>query len=350
MRKILFLLLSGVQMWAVQAQPSSGHTPPFLEKSLSGAAIRQVTAETSGGNISVTGVPDGEARLEVYIRPNNGGRDEAGISKEEIQRRLNTMYDFAVTVNDNKLTATARPKRGENNWREGLSISFKIYIPQAVSSTLRTSGGNITLKNLNGTQDFRTSGGNLDLDQLSGKLTGRTSGGNISLTDSKDDIDLTTSGGNIEAIHCDGNIRLITSGGNLKLRLLKGTIHATTSGGSVQGEEIAGELQTRTSGGNIRLRDLACSLTAATSAGDIDITFKTLGKFLDLTNSSGDISLELPQDKGLDLKVFAEKIKHTTLNNFKGDIDEHHLDGTMNGGGIPVKLDDNGGRVSLSFK
>src|SRR5258706_7822963 len=236
MRMILFLVLAGLQIRAAEAQKSSGHTPPYLQKSLAGVSLQQVELETTGGNISVYGVPDAEARLEVYVRGNHDGEGE--IPKEEIERRLNEQYDLNISVNDHKLTAIAKAKARNMNWRKGLSISFKAYVPQAVSSNLKTSGGNINLKNLSGaTQEFRTSGGNLDVDMVSGKLTGRTSGGNISLTDSKEEIDLETSGGNIETVKFKGKIKISTSGGNLTLRLFKGTIPATTSRGAVGGEE-----------------------------------------------------------------------------------------------------------------
>ena len=71
---------------------------------------------------------------------------------------------------------------------------------------------------------------------------------------------------------------------------------------------------------------------------------------MDLSNSSGDISLSLPQGQGMDLRISGERVHTTTLDNFKGRVDEHHIDGTLNGGGIPVRVDGNSGEVHLSFK
>jgi len=328
MKKMYFLFALGLGALAAGAQ--SGRAP-FLQKSFPRESIRQVETQTSGGNISVTGEASGEARVEVYISSNNGRNNDA-LSKEEIQKRLDEEYDLNISLNGNKLTATARPKQRNTNWRRGLNISFKIFVPQAASSFVLTSGGN------------------LDIDQLSGKVTGRTSGGNVAITDSKDDIDVSTSGGNIQAEHCEGTIRLVTSGGNLDLRALKGTVHATTSGGHVGGEAIAGELQTRTSGGNIDLRDLSCSLRASTSGGSIDVKIKTPGKYIDLENSSGNITLELPQGQGMDLKIRGERVHTGTMSNFHGDMDEKHISGSLNGGGIPVTVDGNSGNVRLSFR
>ncbi|MDP4151586.1 MAG: DUF4097 family beta strand repeat-containing protein [Bacteroidota bacterium] len=360
MQKIIFRAMAGARTMAgamaLVALTGCGayaqsHQEPFIQKSLAGQAISQVTAETSGGNITVAGAHDADARLEIYVWVSNQRDRDEGLSKEEIQKRLNEQYDLTVDVADHKLTVIAKAKTHFMNWGRGISISYKIYVPSNVTTRLRTSGGNIAMKDLNGAQqDFRTSGGNLDLARLGGRIKGSTSGGNISIDDAKDDIDLSTSGGNIDARHCKGTIRLSTSGGNLELTGLSGTIHATTSGGNVSGGEVEGELNTHTSGGNVDLQDLSCSLETSTSGGEISVSMRQLGKFLIIGNSSGDISLSLPGDKGVDLKVYGSRIKTSGMGNFKGETDEKRLEGSMNGGGIPVKIDGGSGRVSLAFK
>jgi DUF4097 and DUF4098 domain-containing protein YvlB len=346
MKKILFFFGCGLQVLTAAAQ-STGQSP-FIQKSFPRESVKQLQVETSGGNISVFGQSTGEARVEMWVQPDNG-RD-GSLSKEEIQQRLSEQFDLTLAVEGNTLKAIAKHKNHNDNWRKSLSISFRVYVPEAVSSQLRTSGGNIDLKDLSGTEDFKTSGGNMVLDHLSGKLVGATSGGNVKISDSKNDIDLHTSGGNMEASRCEGTIRMATSGGNVHLYTVKGDIHATTSGGQIDGDEITGELRTSTSGGNIHLRDLSCSLAASTSGGNIDVNLRTMGKYLDLSNSSGDISVELPQGQGMDLKITGESVHTSKLTNFNGAMDERSIAGTLNGGGIPVKVDGNGGSVHLSFR
>ncbi len=310
--------------------------------------MQQVDLQTAGGNISVKGISTGDARLEIYVRGNHGN-DE--LSKEEIRKRMDELYDLSISSSDHKLTVIAKPKDRSVNWRKGLNISFNVYVPVAVSTRLRTSGGNIRLENLTGPeQNFSTSGGNLEIDGLSGKITGSTSGGNISLMNSKEDINLSTSGGNIEASHCHGHIKLTTSGGNVDLSSMEGDIRASTSGGNVGGKEIEGELSAGTSGGNVVLRDLSCSLDASTSGGNIEVGLLSLGKFLTISNSGGNIDLQLPANKGVDLKVHAKRVKANGLNDFKGETDEKHIEGSTDGGGVPVKVDGGDGNVNLSFK
>jgi len=340
MKRILIAFACGLPFITLNAQ-----TTPYMQKSFPRDAVHQLQAETSGGNISVMGEASGEARIEVYVKSNNG-RD---ISKEEIQQRLNEQFDLTVGLEGGTLKAIAKHKVHDINWNRTLSISFVIYTPSAVGTSLKTSGGNIDLANLSGTEDFKTSGGNLHIDHLSGRITGRTSGGNVSIVNSKDNIDLQTSGGNMSAKACEGTIRLQTSGGNLDLANIKGDIKATTSGGHVGGSNVTGELQARTSGGNIDFDNMNGSLAASTSGGNIHVTINP-SKFVDLSNSGGNITLELPKDKGMDLNISGDQVHSTTMSNFKGDVDKHRISGSLNGGGVPVKVDGNGGSVNLSFR
>lgn len=321
---------------------------PFMTKSFNSGSFSSTKVETSGGNIAVTGIDGSESKVEVYIRSSNGKNE---LTKEEIQQRLNEMYDLDVSVSGSKLTAIAKSKVRIKDWKKALSIGFKLFVPKTVANDLTTSGGNIDLSNLTGNQDFTTSGGNLDIDNVTGKIDGKTSGGNINLKNSKNNnIELTTSGGNIDAVNCEGKLRLTTSGGSLWLKDLKGDIKATTSGGNVDGKNIGGELFASTSGGNVKFEDLACSVEASTSGGNIHVAVKEFGKFVTLSNSGGHVELEIPRGKGADLSLEGDKIKTDRLENFSGKIKDDEVDGKLNGGGIPVKVRAGGGHVSLALR
>jgi hypothetical protein len=333
MKKILFIFAALVIWTAGLAQDS-----PYFTKSLSQETVSEVYSRTSGGGITVSGVSVSETRVEVFIKGNNNKM----LSKEEIRERLEKDYNLDVSVSGKKVTAVAEPKRSNLNWKQALSISFKIYVPQNVSTDLSTSGGGIDLSNLSGTQIFSTSGGGLDLRKLTGTVRGKTSGGGINLSGSGGDITLTTSGGGIDADNCSGQIRLNTSGGSIELNNLDGTIDARTSGGPVHGDNIKGELTAHSSGGGITLRALACSVDASTSGGNMEVEISQVGKFVTVSNSGGNINLSLPANQGLNLKLRGNKIKTNNLSNFSGEMDEDNVNGKLNGGGVPVSVQSNG--------
>jgi hypothetical protein len=347
LKSAVLMAACGMQVFAAAAQDIN--ETPYLVKTFTRDQVKQLKSETSGGNIHVYGQSTGDAKVEVYVRSNDGGRY---LSHDEAQKRLDGSVDLTVAMNGGTLETVAKHKDGrdDDNWRHSVSVSFVIYVPEAISSDLETSGGNIHLSDLTGTEKFTTSGGNLHLQGLSGKITGETSGGNVTITDSKNDIDLRTSGGNMHATNCEGTITMETSGGNMHLQNVKGMIHATTSGGHVEGDGVDGELRTSTSGGNIRLDNLTCSLNASTSGGSIDVTIKKLGKFVELGNSGGNIHLTLPNGQGYNLDISADKIHTDKLNNFSGTVNDHNLEGTLNGGGVPVRITGSSSHVTLSFE
>jgi DUF4097 and DUF4098 domain-containing protein YvlB len=316
---------------------------PYLTKSLANDGINSVVVSTSAGGITVSGASGEAPRIEVYIRGNNGH----DLTKEEIKKRLDEDYDMTISVNGHELNAVVKHKHEMVDWHEGMSISFKIYVPEASSTDLHTSGGGIALDNLKGTETFSTSGGGLALDKLAGIIHGKTSGGGIDVSNCSNDIDLHTSGGGIQAKNCEGQIKLVTSGGGLDLRDLKGTIYAHTSGGGVEGSHIEGELTTGTSGGSVDLTDMACSLEANTSAGGMHVQMRALGKYLKLRTSAGNIDLEIPAKQGLDLDLSAERISDNMLTNFTGSWDKKHVMGSVNGGGIPVEARATSGDIDL---
>jgi len=344
MKTYLTLFIVACQSVVALAQDNENKTP-YLTKSLANDAISSVVVSTSAGGIMVSGQSGQEPRVEVYIKGNNGKE----LTKEEIQKLLTDDYDMSIAVNGHELTATVKARHTFSNWRQQMSISFKIYVPEQVSTNLKTSGGGISLDNLKGNESFTTSGGGLNVDKLSGVIHGRTSGGGINVTNSNDDIDLVTSGGGIIAKNCEGHIQLRTSGGGLILENLKGTINAHTSGGGIEGTHVEGELITSTSGGGIDLKEMNCSLEASTSAGSLNAQMTGVGKYLKLSTSAGNIELELPSKQGLDLSLRAESIDDKIADGFKGEWTKRHVDGSVNGGGIPVNAQASSGNIHVRF-
>ena len=46
------------------------------------------------------------------------------------------------------LIITSKRKKNNNDWKNGLSISFAVYVPENIASNLSTSGGNISISAL----------------------------------------------------------------------------------------------------------------------------------------------------------------------------------------------------------
>ena len=315
---------------------------PYLTRTFPASSIKEVEANTSGGNITVSGDAVSEAVVEVYASHGNW-------SAERIKQTLEEKYTFEIKVEDGKLYVAGKPKNRITYLnQQGLSISFKITVPEHVNSHLQTSGGNIRIGNLSGTQDFKTSGGSLTVENVSGSINGVTSGGSITITNSKDNIDLKISGGSITARDCSGKINMRTSGGSIRMNDLNGNIEAFTSGGSIRANNICGALKTGTSGGSVTLDGISGSVDAKTSGGSMNVTMESVSEYVKLSNS-GNVNLTLPANKGYNLKVKADKITTSGLKGYRGDIESRKLEGTVDNGGPQIEISTSQ-RVNLTFK
>lgn len=318
---------------------------PYLTKTFKASSVKNVDVSTSGGGISVYGGASSDAKVEVYVSGNNGN----ALSSSEIENRLKE-YILTIKMDGNTLVCQAdrKNKTSSWNWKNALSITFKVFVPTNVAANLNTSGGGIRMENLKGDLKFRTSGGGLDLAKLRGSIVGSTSGGGIKLIDCDDVVKLRTSGGGIEARDCDGEIDLSTSGGGLTLVNLNGKVDATTSGGGISVAGFSGDLNTSTSGGSINLTKMEGNVKASTSGGGISASFTNPGKYVSLTTSAGNISIDVPSGKGYNLDLHGNRVKLASNSNFKGTKKEGDVQGQLNGGGTVIKARASSGSITLN--
>jgi DUF4097 and DUF4098 domain-containing protein YvlB len=304
--KNLMLLLAFTYAFTsqvVQAQ-KAGDVPHITEKFTAGRQGK-LLVETSGGNIRVEPGQDNEVRVEMYVR--SSGDNLSGKAAEKILER----FDINISGQGGTVEATAKRKPGSWGWNSP-SISFIVYTPYDYSCNLQTSGGSISISGVRGAQKIKTSGGRLSIEEVVGDMQAQTSGGSIDIKNFQGKIDARTSGGSIKVDNGDGTFNLKTSGGQIKLDGVKGAIDAQTSGGSIHAR------------------------------------VEVLEGFLSLRTSGGSISASVPQDLGMDIDLKGNNVK-CKLNNFQGVSERSKIQGSVNGGGIPVKMSTSGGSVSLDY-
>jgi DUF4097 and DUF4098 domain-containing protein YvlB len=213
-----------------------------------------------------------------------------------------------------------------------LKLRFIVTVPPKYNVDLRTSGGNISVADLEGEVDGETSGGSLEFGNILGPVNGRTSGGGIGLRGCSQDVYLKTSGGGIEIGEVGGEVEARTSGGSIRIKKAKGRVFARTSGGSIDVGEATGALDAETSGGSITARISAqpqgvCRLE--TSGGSVNVYLaEDIKADLDAKTSGGRISTEFP----------------VTI---EGELRKDRLRARINGGGPELYLRTSGGNITL---
>ncbi|MDR9417602.1 DUF4097 family beta strand repeat-containing protein [Gracilimonas sp.] len=295
----LALMLLAIQTGFAQSSEDAYRTETF---NVSGPVSLEV--QTSGGSISVEGSNNDEVRVEMFVRRRGNFVDPGEADLDE--------YEISFGQDGNTIKAIADRKSRGWNWNSNYSISFVVYAPTDTRTRLRTSGGSLTAKNLNGSQELRTSGGSITTEVIRGEMNLRTSGGSITMND------------------------------------IQGDVEAHTSGGTIRAETIAGNLDARTSGGSIRLNGIEGKLEARTSGGSIRAEVLAPSESIELRTSGGSITITVPQEYGYDLDLDGNRV-YADLVNFSGESERDEVQGSMNGGGIIIKAKTSGGSIRLEY-
>jgi len=299
----LFTLLLSCFSFVAFAQEGE----PYLTKSFSVNDPAAVNVRTSGGSIKVNGGNSDEVLVRMYVKKNG----VSWFGSDDVEEALED-YQIDIRQEGNTIYAEAKKENGNWNWNNGVSISFVLEVPYATSTDLNTSGGSIHLSRLEGEHEVKTSGGSLNFDEITGYVNARTSGGSI------------------------------------KINNFSGTVDGKTSGGSIRALNASGELELHTSGGSIVLEEVSGSIDAHTSGGSIRAFVKELDQYLTLKTSGGSVKAVIPEGLGVDLDLSGNRV-NTRLSNFTGEFEKDKIEGSMNGGGIPVTLKTSGGSVNLEY-
>ena len=271
-----------------------------LDRSFDVPTGGRLSVDVDGGTVTVAGTDANK----VVVRMRAKGSDE----------RL-AKLTWSAERDEQGVTVISKRAPGDKwfDWgRTESNISVTVEVPRAYNVDLRTSGGNLDVKQLNGTAVGRTSGGSISLESVRGEVRMRTSGGSVHARALQGPIELETSGGTIVANEIEGGLRAHTSGGGIRIAQTSGSIDAQTSGGSIT-IDMAGRnegIVAKTSGGSITLK--VPSTTNAT---------------LSASTSGGSVSSDLPLSN-------SESTKHS-------------LRGSLNGGGPEIVARSSGGSINV---
>jgi len=267
---LVFLLTAG----------SRAYSQSHIEKNLKLDPGGRLVVEASASDVFVTGRP--ESGAHVVVTSNRAD--------------LEDLFTFRFDEEPGAVRIEVR-KRSALPWPKSIQVRIEVQVPTKTSADIRTGGGDVKVKHLEGDTNLETSGGDVGVSSLAGNLTARTSGGDLDLRDLSGDLNVRTSGGDITLENARGRVEARTSGGDVTAALARGN----AKGGEIE-----------TSGGDIKVRvDPAVSLT------------------LDASASSGEVTSNLP------LKV-------------TGEISPSRLRATLGSGGETLRVHTNGGSVRIS--
>lgn len=275
-----------------------GNLETIHEKTFSIQPGKNLKVEASSGDVTVTTWD----KSEVYIKVlgNDKARDKV---------------DFTFKNDDDEVSVIAKREGSFFNWfSSGIKLRFEIKVPAEFNTSINTSGGDIMIGDIRGSNLLRTSGGD------------------------------------VWVKNTDGVLKVTTSGGEINLDSNSGQMDVSTSGGDIKARDFKGDLSASTSGGDISLKGSDSKIFAETSGGDIMLDYTGLNKGIDLETSGGDINMKLPADFN------ASAYMHTSggeiecalnANNAK-KISSSRFEADLNAGGASLTAKTSGGDISVT--
>ncbi len=252
-----------------------------LDRTFQVSAGGSLTVEADSASVYVSGGDSNQVKVHIVAR---------GAEKDLADTTLE------ATQSGDGVNVSLRREKGKwFSWRSWSGEErIEVTVPRRYLVNVRTGGGSVELKDLNGTATLKTSGGDISARNVTGN------------------IDLRTSGGGIHAETIRGDVEADTSGGDIRLLKIDGRIKGHTSGGSVRASLVGANRE----------------ISVTTSGGDIELTLPsgTTGN-VEASTSGGDVSSDLP--------VAAAVRK------------DGRLEGTLNGGGASIYAHTSGGSISL---
>lgn len=279
-----------------------------MEKSFTVKKGGELIVDADIGSIDVSAHNKNIVEAVIYFKSKHG-------SEKDLMDQIDE-FDIHLSRTGDNVHIELKRDRHKDWWGNNnrLQIHFDIIVPKEYNVNLNTSGGSISVKDLDGNAACRTSGGSLYFGFIKGLIDGNTSGGSISIEG------------------CEGDVGVKTSGGGIRIGRAKGSVEAFTSGGSIDVEEVFGNIEAKTSGGHVN-----CTLTKQptsdcmlqTSGGSIKVNIKRdIRLSLDASTSGGRVSTDFP----------------VTV---KGKLNGHRLNTDINGGGPTLTLRTSGGGIHI---
>lgn len=161
---------------------------------------------------------------------------------------------------------------------------------------------------------------------------------------------VTTSNGAIRASDGVGPGRFKTSNGGIHVFGFRGELNADTSNGTIELNNVDGSVSGHTSNGKVHGEALRGALDFTTSNGGIELTLaaNTNSPVRAHTSNSG-ITLRLPGE--INARISANTSNGSVSSDFemrmRGEINRHHLEGTLGSGGPLIDLSTSNGSIRL---
>ena len=281
---VAFLLILPLSAPAQQIESTSDGFTATINETFAVDPGGTLDLQARNGSITVTGGDRSEVVVEETIRFDGASRSEVN----EFLQEHPTSYKVT-----NGTVRIHGPEGNGGGWSwwgdssDNVQYSYVVQVPRRFSTKLQTSGGSLSISNLEGEVQGQTAGGSVTTERITGDVQVQTAGGSLTLREIEGRVQGETAGGSVEVTAVTGPVNVRTAGGSIRIASVDDSVSAETAGGSIHVDGVQGGLTARTSGGDIMVRGVTQTVEAKTSGGDIEL--EDIGGRVVVKTSGGDI-------------------------------------------------------------
>ena len=162
-------------------------------------------------------------------------------------------------------------------------------------------------------------------------------------------IEAGTGSGDIELQDVGARFKGSSGSGSVRARNVHGPANLETGSGDIELQEGApGDVRAQTGSGNIRLNGVSGGLKAGTGSGDIEVNGNPTTDWK-VDTGSGSVRLTLGSSARFNLSASTGSgtIRTQQPIAMQGEINRHHVSGTVNGGGPTLRISTGSGDVEI---
>jgi hypothetical protein len=236
-----------------------------------------------------------------------------------------------------------------NNW---LGSDADARVRQIVASPPITQSGNaITVANPSGDSDlFRNIAIDYDVTApASTTLKSHTGSGSMEIGGIQGTVTASSGSGSIHVDNIGPAPRIETGSGRIQATNVHGAAFVQTGSGSIELSLAApGDVNAHTGSGSVHIDGVSGSLRATSGSGSIEAKGNPTSEWR-AESGSGGIRLELAPDARFNLNVSTGSggIHSERPIVMQGDLNRHHLEAVVNGGGPTVRASTGSGSITI---
>jgi len=259
-----------------------------FDKTLSVSGSPNISVATGSGYIRLKPGSDNQVHIIGHVHAGHSWGN--GDAESRVQQIVNNP---PITQNGNEITIGSR--HGDNDLFRNISIDYDVTLPRSSNINAATGSGDMDIQDVGASLKAQTGSGSIKANGIQGQATLGTGSG---------DVELRHSG--------PGDVKAETGSGTLHLYGVSGALKASTGSGDVQ---VDGQPST--------------DWKISTGSGSILLALGSSAHFnLDADTGSGSVHVDQP----------------ITM---QGNLNRHHVSGTVNGGGPVVRANTGSGDITI---